>query len=97
MLLGDLENQIESQEVRLFDMFALGPFMIWYALASKKKGGMDKWPRRALFVSGVMTIIYNYKNYKNIVPIVQEKYAKIEKTSETISAKLSGGNFLSKS
>lgn len=96
MTLAELDNRLKSQEVRLFDMFALGPFMLWYAAKSGGKGGMRPWPRRVLFVSGVMTIIYNWKNYQNIAPIVAEKYAKLEKTSQSISSAIEGKNFLSK-
>lgn len=58
---SDLDSLLKSQKVRLFDTFALGPFMIWYAVKSK---GMGSWSRRALFVSGCMTIVYNYDNYR---------------------------------
>ncbi len=61
----DIESLIKSQKVRAFDIYALGPFMIWFALASKKKP-MARWPRKILFVSGVMTMVYNYQNYKKI-------------------------------
>lgn len=59
----DFERLLKSQKVRAFDVYALGPFMMWYAVKSK---GMGNWPRRALFISGFMTMVYNYENYKKV-------------------------------
>lgn len=87
MTAPNLEDYIKSQKVRVFDMFALGPFMMWYAM---KSGGkiMNNWPRRVLFVSGVMTIVYNWNNYRNIRPILEAKFKELENTSNTVAAKL---------
>lgn len=60
---ADIESLIKSQKVRAFDIYALGPFMMWYAVRSKEMG---RWPRRALFISGFMTMLYNYENYKKV-------------------------------
>lgn len=60
---ADIESLIKSQKVRAFDIYALGPFMMWYSVKSK---GMGRWPRRALFISGFMTMLYNYENYKKV-------------------------------
>jgi hypothetical protein len=57
----DLDALFASQKVRAFDTYALGPFMVWYASKSK---GMEAWPRRALFVAGIYTTIYNWKKYR---------------------------------
>lgn len=63
MNLSDIDTLAKSQPVRLFDVYALGPFMMWYATKTPKMG---RWPRRALFVSGFMTVLYNWQNYRNI-------------------------------
>lgn len=63
MNFAELEKLLKSQKVRAFDVYALGPFMMWYAVKSK---GMPRWPRRALFISGFMTMVYNYENYKKV-------------------------------
>ncbi len=48
----------KSQAVRLVDIFFLGPFMI-YVAAKRLRG-----PERAiLLTSGVLTILYNGRNY----------------------------------
>jgi len=59
---------MKGQKVRAFDVYALGPFMIWYAWKSK---GVGSWPRRALFISGVMTIYYNWENYKKVKAVLE--------------------------
>lgn len=49
----------KSQTVRLIDVFALGPFMIWFGL----KSDAPDWARYIMIGSGVATIIYNGNNY----------------------------------
>lgn len=61
--MDDLDTLLKSQQVRAFDIYILGPFMVWYAMKSKDMG---RWPRRALFVSGIMTTVYNYQNYRKL-------------------------------
>lgn len=59
----------KSQWVRLLDVFVLGPFMIWYALATAGGGGESELPvgaALALFVGGVLTILYNGLNWLRI-------------------------------
>jgi hypothetical protein len=58
----------KSQWVRLLDVFVLGPFMIWYALATAGGGATDlpAGAALALFVSGVLTILYNGVNWLRI-------------------------------
>jgi hypothetical protein len=55
----------KSQWVRLLDVFVLGPFMIWYALATV---GCGLPPEAALIllVSGILTITYNGFNWLRI-------------------------------
>lgn len=54
---------MKSQAVRLFDVFVLGPFMIWFGSRSKKPDDLAK---NFLVSSGIGTIIYNWKNYQRI-------------------------------
>jgi hypothetical protein len=70
---------IQGQKVRAFDMYALGPFMLWYAYKSK---GMGAWPRRALFVSGVMTIYYNLDNYRKVKAVIESEFAQGQDPSQ---------------
>ena len=56
---------MKTQEIRLIDVFILGPFMVWagYELGKKKDlygAGM------ALALSGVATIYYNGNNYLQV-------------------------------
>ena len=57
----------KSQWVRLLDVFVLGPFMIWYALATvpatQEEDGRYGVAALALFVAGVLTIVYNGINW----------------------------------
>ncbi len=59
--MNELDQLFASQKARLFDTYALGPFLIWYAMKSKSMG---KWSRRTLFTAGIYTVIYNWKNYR---------------------------------
>lgn len=53
----------KSQAVRLVDVLALGPFMMWYAYQSKNE---PNWARAVLAFSGAMTVVYNGANYLKI-------------------------------
>jgi hypothetical protein len=58
----------KSQWVRLLDAFVLGPFMIWYALtttpaASSSDNVLPHGAAIALFIAGVLTIVYNGSNW----------------------------------
>lgn len=46
----------KTQEVRLVDVFLLGPFMVWFATVAQ---GVPQWAKIALAVSGVLTTLYN--------------------------------------
>lgn len=51
---------MKSQQVRLVDVFVLGPFLAW---AGWEDSALPNWARFALFLSGVATIWYNGRNY----------------------------------
>jgi hypothetical protein len=57
-------GQGKSQGVRLFDVFVLGPFMVW--AASRQEEGLPGWARLGLLLGGLGTILYNGKNYLEI-------------------------------
>lgn len=55
-----LDKHGKTQEIRLADVFAIGPLMVW--------GGMklrDEYPMQggALALLGVATVLYNGRNY----------------------------------
>lgn len=53
---------MKTQNVRLIDVFLLGPAMI---LAASQKGVISEPVRLIVFVGGVATILYNWKNYQD--------------------------------
>ena len=55
-----IEELSKSQNVRLLDVFFIGPFIIY---ASNKAKGLSPLERNVLFIIGLGTIIYNGKNY----------------------------------
>ncbi len=46
----------KTQQVRLIDVFLLGPFMVWFAVVSKD---VPEWAKITLAVAGVLTSLYN--------------------------------------
>jgi len=50
---------MKAQSIRLFDVFVLGPWLIW--LSAKTK--MTDNERVLLVLTGVSTIVYNGANY----------------------------------
>ena len=74
MPLSELDPLFAAQKVRLFDTYALGPFLIWYAMKSK---GLGKWSRRTLFTAGIYTVIYNWKSYRAAEATLEAKAALI--------------------
>lgn len=49
----------KTQEVRLVDVFLLGPFMIWAGTNMRHKCA-----GRVMMIAGVATIAYNWRNYQ---------------------------------
>lgn len=68
-----LDQQIEkSQEVRLIDVFILAPFMVWFGM---KAEGVPKLAKTAMIVSGILTALYNGRNYLiNTGKITKEEF-----------------------
>ena len=50
----------KSQLVRLLDVFALGPFMVYFAYEAQN---VDEAAKAFLAASGVTTVLYNGQNY----------------------------------
>ena len=50
---------MKSQDLRLVDVFILGPFMVWASQA----GALPKWARFGMAIGGALTIAYNARNY----------------------------------
>jgi len=49
----------KTQQIRLLDVFAVGPFMVWFGSAAKG----PEWAKVAMIVLGALTITYNGANY----------------------------------
>ena len=47
----------KTQQIRLFDVFLIGPYLVWLAARSRPPH------REILFGLGVLTILYNGQNY----------------------------------
>jgi len=73
----------KPQVVRLFDVFFLGPVMMYSAAKNK----LPRPWKAVLFVSGIMTIGYNLKNFLNQVAI-NKKFGKgpLENLTESNAA-----------
>lgn len=61
--LSTMDTLAATQKVRLFDIYALGPILLYAATRKEKLG---PWTKRTIFVAGVMTIVYNWKKYRTI-------------------------------
>jgi len=62
-IIAKIDEVAASQKTRLFDIYALGPLLLY---ASTRKTVLGPWTKRALFISGIMTIAYNWKKYRSI-------------------------------
>ena len=62
------EETFVKMERRPFDRFALGPFMIWYGLKSKK---MPTLARRMIVAGGMYQIMFAWKEYQRLIGAVK--------------------------
>ena len=53
-------NHGKSQAIRLVDVFALGPFMVWFGMEAKD---VSEPARLAMIMAGMTTIALNGANY----------------------------------
>ena len=51
----------KGQAIRLFDVFLLGPWVIW--LGARERGQLSELERAALVAVGSGTIVFNGRNY----------------------------------
>lgn len=58
--LTTVEEMSKSQNIRLIDMFFIGPFMIYFASKAKNVNNLE---RTVMYLLGGATILYNAKNY----------------------------------
>ncbi len=61
--LSKVDTLAAAQRVRLFDIYALGPVLLY---ASTRKAPLGRWTKRTLFIAGIMTIVYNWKKYRSM-------------------------------
>ena len=69
---------MKTQDIRLIDVFVLGPFMIWagYEIGKKKDfAGM------VMAAAGVATMAYNWENYKEVRDGTLETTTNVVKTT----------------
>jgi hypothetical protein len=64
------DDRVKSQQIRLMDVFLLGPFMVFASTLIPKS---HQGSRLLLAVSGVLTIAYNWRNHRRIERIRSEK------------------------
>ena len=50
----------KSQDIRVLDIFVLGPFMIWFGMRAT---GVPEIARTAMIVAGIGTVLYNAMTY----------------------------------
>lgn len=62
--LAQFETEIESFKPRIFDLYVLPGFIMYYAYKSK---AMGKSARRMLFIAGLYMAYRNYDSYKQLV------------------------------
>jgi len=62
--LDQFQKDIENVKPRIFDLYILPPFMMYYAVKSK---GMSRIARRILFTASVYMFYRSYSSYKAIV------------------------------
>jgi len=62
-VLTNLEASIEAIKKRPFDLYVIGPFMVWYGLKSKN---MPKFSRRLLVTGGIFQVWYSWRSYREL-------------------------------
>jgi hypothetical protein len=50
----------KSQDIRLIDVFVVGPFLLYLSLHPESE---PKWMKPWLLIIGIGTILYNYTTY----------------------------------
>lgn len=60
----EFETDLAKMQPRAFDIYLLGPFMVYFAMKAKRP--MGRWTRRMLFGAGVYMTYRNWQRYKDI-------------------------------
>ena len=60
-----LTDRIKAQEIRQLDVWLIGPLMMWGGLVLSGRSSKESpLAGDALFLTGIATILYNYRNYR---------------------------------
>ncbi len=73
--LTEMDTLAATQRVRLFDIYALGPVLLY---AATRKAPLGRWTKRTLFIAGVMTIVYNWSKYRTIKTDLQKAVQSVQ-------------------
>ena len=74
----------KAQGVRLIDVLALGPFMMWYGWNAR---GVPELARWVMVGSGLATILYNLANYQRINRLSPEEREQVELLASELRGK----------
>jgi len=62
-----LTYRVKAQEIRQLDVWLIGPLMMWGGLVLSGRSGKESpLGGDVLFLTGIATILYNYRNYKRV-------------------------------
>ncbi len=73
-IMDSIDQLAAQQKTRAFDIYLLGPFLVWAAMQKKPLG---YWTKKTLFVAGVMTVFYNWKAYRDAEKEAQDVLTKL--------------------
>ncbi len=68
-VIEDVDALAAAQPKRKFDIYALGPLLLY---AATRKERLGPWTKRAIFVAGCMTIVYNWKAYREASDVLKQ-------------------------
>jgi len=58
------ERDLQGLQPRAFDIYFLGPFMVYFAMKARRPVG--RWTRRMLFSAGIYMTLRNWQKYKSL-------------------------------
>lgn len=67
----DVGREVKAQEVRLLDVFLIGPLMVWGGTALHRQGHPLAGP--LLTALGAATVVYNGRNYVRVRRALREQ------------------------
>lgn len=65
---------LKSQNVRLWDVFFIGPMMMWGGAALRRE---NKLAGDALVVLGGLTVLYNWANHRKLRSMIRAEQRKL--------------------